>query len=108
MDTREAMRTGEQMAADYWKTLGDVTVADAMAMPWGGERNLALRKALNIRFPGKTVVQVNQGDVIQVVPPSKQRAEVVADQLREGLDGFTVEVTRRADGQWIVTGYRKG
>lgn len=99
-------RQTEDLADAYYRALpAGVTVTDAMLMPWSGERNLALRKALGIRYPSREVVMVNQGDVIQCVLPRLMDAREVANRLRCELPGWTIVEDRRRDRQWLVTGY---
>lgn len=81
------------------------TVAEALAMPWGGERNVALRSALGL-VEGE-IGMVNQQDVAQVVVDDHARAGQVAPELKRGLgyDG-RVSTRRRGDGRYLVTGQR--
>ena len=44
----------EVAAGIYYRSLpAGITIADAVTMPWSGERNLVLRKALGLEFPGR-------------------------------------------------------
>ena len=105
MDSQTLMADAEKRAADYFARLpDDMTVRRAMALGFSGERNLAMRKALGIKFPGKTVVQVGQQDWIQVVTRTRAKAEWHAQQLREALPEFTVTVNDRGS-EWLVAGY---
>lgn len=104
MDSKQALAEGRAKADAYWATIpDDVTIADAVGMDYSPQRNLVLRKALGIRFPGRTIVQMTQADWIQVLAPKKAKAEWHARQLREGLpDGWSVSVKRTSDG-WFVS-----
>lgn len=74
----------------------------ALAMPWGGERNLALRAALGL-VEGE-IGMVNQGDVAQVVVDSHARASQIARRLKLSVGAdWNVATTVRPDGRHLVT-----
>lgn len=99
-----AQRSADYLTASY--RADGVTVADAAAMPFGGERNCALRAALGLE-PGE-IGMVNQGDVVQVVVAGHGRANGLARDLKGGLGGgWTVRTNRRPDGRFIVTAFRR-
>ena len=96
----------EVAAGIYFRSLpAGITIADAVTMPWCGERNLVLRRALGLDFPGRRgeACMMNQADVIQVVMRNRTPAVRVERLLSEGLDAdWTVTVTERPDGGWLV------
>ena len=105
MDTAALFAQAEARANDFWGSLpDDLTIIEAMTMDDPGERNLALRKALGIKWPGKTVVKVSLHGHIEVVTPNKNRAEWHAHQLREALPRYTVNASKTSGG-WFVHGY---
>lgn len=104
MDTKTQMfEQAQRRADDYWRQLGDVTVAEAHAMPYGGERNLAMRKALGIRWPSDTTCVVLDDGTIQVVHGKQRAAQVIATRLRSELqNSWDVRSFRRGDGRWMI------
>lgn len=79
-------------------------IADAVAMPWGGERNLALRAALGL-VEGE-VGMVNLGDVVMLVVTGHGRANKLAKALGRDLPSWTVRLnTRPHDRRYVVTAY---
>lgn len=78
-------------------------IRDALSLPWGGHRNLALRAALGLE-EGE-VGMVNQGDVVQVVVGSHSRASGLARRLKSSLTGWHVGMHAREDRQYVVTCY---
>lgn len=98
----------EALAEQYFRALPPgLTVEDALLMAHSGERNLVLRKALGIDFPGRVgeVVMVNQGDIIQVVQRNLTAARRVEQLLKRALPGWSIGTTKRPDRAWLVTGY---
>jgi hypothetical protein len=92
-------------AQAFYDRLPDgLSVADALAVPEPGERNLTLRKALGIRFPSDTVCHVTAGGEVQLVADQRGRVEalgriVVAEAPGVWLSG----ISRRPDGRWVGT-----
>lgn len=90
-----------------WAALPDnIRVADAAAMPFGGERNLALRKALGIPLGTDEVAMVTQADIVQVVTDTRKRADRHRALLGAALKGWTVTRTQRPDRAWLVTAHQ--
>jgi hypothetical protein len=105
-----ALQARAEAAADiYWRNLPPgISVADAVAMPFSGERNLVLRRALGLDFPGRRgeLVKMDKGDVVQVVQRNLTAARRVERLLTEGLDAsWTVGLRERSDGCWLVAAY---
>lgn len=101
----------EQMAQHYYDQLPPgLTIEDAMLMDQGGQRNLVLRKALGMPFPGRRgeIVMINQADIVQVVTRNLTPARDAEAQLRKALPGWHVEVTKRMGEGWLVTGCPPG
>jgi hypothetical protein len=100
----------DQRIRDTWNRTPDtITVTDALAMDWGGERNLALRRAVGMAPPwqsGETCL-VNMAGVIQLTVATGKRARQLADKLEAALprDGWRVQVTKRPDGLQLVTAH---
>ena len=96
----------EQAAEIYLRNLpAGLTVADAVSMPWCGERNLVLRKALGLDWPGRRgeACMMNKADVVQVVLRNRTPAVRVERLLAEALDAdWTVDCIQRDDGAWLV------
>jgi hypothetical protein len=81
-----------------------IRIGEALAMSWGGERNLAMRKALGIALEADDVCMVGQDGLVQVVVPSSRKAREVAAKLEAGLPTpYQVGVTKRPDRLWLVT-----
>jgi hypothetical protein len=93
----------------YWRTIPDtIRVADVLTMPWGGERNLALRKALGLPLESDEVCMVTQADVVQVVVDTRARAR----QMLLRLQGTTppgwdhLKMHPWPDRRWLITASR--
>lgn len=100
----------EKAAAAYFESLPPgLSVDDAVRLPFSGERNLVLRKALGLDFPGRRgeMCKVSAEDVVQVVQRNLTAARRVERLLRDGLPGWTVKVLKPGDG-WLVTAYVDG
>lgn len=83
-----------------------VTIADAITLGWGPERNLTLRKALGIPLESGEVVTINRGDIIQVLTATRKRARYLTSRLVAGLpQGGTVTTTRNPDRNWLITAH---
>ena len=115
MNITSAAYTSAQVAADarvkmFWHQLPPgLNPADVLDMPFGGERNLAMRKALGIELNANEVCVVNQGDVIQVVVPTRWRTREVTSRLNplRTLPGdWTIEDYERPDGKHLIAAYR--
>lgn len=63
--------------------------------PWGGERNLALRRQLGL-VEGE-IGMVDMAGTVQLVVDTKARADHLAEQVTGDLN-----VWRRRDGRWVV------
>ncbi|NED96458.1 hypothetical protein G1H11_14200 [Phytoactinopolyspora alkaliphila] len=104
MDLTDA--TQQAVIDAYNAVPADIRIADALTMPWGGERNLALRKALGIPLESDEICMVNHGDVAQVVVFTRRRGRQITAALQAGMpDGWLAYLTRRADGAWLVTAH---
>lgn len=105
-----ALQAKAEAAADvYWRNLPPgITVVQAVEMPFSGERNLVLRKALGLDFPGRRgeSVKVDKGGVVQVVQRNLTAARRVERLLVEGLDpSWTVALHEPPGGGWLVAAY---
>lgn len=100
--------TGQAVAVLYASIPDTVTVDQAMALPWGPARNLALRKALDIPLGSPEVCMVSQADVVQVVTDKPVSRRVAGTLIRGLPEHWQVLVTRRPDGQWLITAHGDG
>lgn len=71
-------------------------LAKVLAMPWGGERNIALRRILGVQ-----VGMVNSAGVVLAVCPNRREARRVERLLSRVVP---TRHWRRADGKWVVAG----
>lgn len=87
-------------------TVDDDTVAilNAWTLPWGGDRNLAMRDALGLE-EGELCL-INQGEVCQAVVDELGRANKLARRIKLalGTDSYT-GVIQRKDGRYLLTAY---
>jgi hypothetical protein len=99
----------ERAAAQVFRQLPPgLTVPDALAEDEPGLRNLMLRKALGLEFPGRRgeLVKVDQAGVVQVVQRNLTAARRVERLLIEGLDeSWTVALHEPPGGGWLVAAY---
>lgn len=63
--------------------------------PWGGERNLALRRQLGL-VEGE-IGMVDMHGTVQLVVDTKARADHLSEQVTGDL-----RVWQRRDGRWVV------
>lgn len=78
-------------------------LSEILAMPHSAERNLALRRFLELREGEVGLVTLD--DAAQVVVASEDAAVELAGFLRsEPIAGWSVTVTVRPDGRWLVWG----
>ncbi|WP_166345115.1 hypothetical protein [Phytoactinopolyspora limicola] len=78
-------------------------IRDAVALPWGGERNLALRAALEL-VEGE-IGLVNRGEVVQLVVDTHRRANELVKLLAAAFPGWTTRVNTNSDRRYVVHAY---
>lgn len=71
-------------------------LARVLAMHWGGDRNIALRRVLGVE-----VGMVNSAGVVLAVCPNRREARRVERLLSRVVP---TSHWRRADGKWVVAG----
>lgn len=80
------------------------TIADVLAMPWGGDRNMALWDLLGgmaaAKLRGVMIAMVTERDV-QIRCRDRAAWEYVRDQLGGDMSGFRSQTER--SGQWLMT-----
>jgi hypothetical protein len=75
-------------------------LADVLAMPWGGDRNMALRRVLGVEMG-----MVDRSGVVLAVCANREDARRV-DRLLSRVVATTR--WRRPDGKWVVAGMKDG
>lgn len=73
-----------------------------VAMPWGGDRNIALRVELDLQ-PGE-IGMLNAQDALFVVVRTERRANEISRHISRCLKNKDIFVIRRKDGRYLVTG----
>ena len=92
---------GVKAAKTLWRSIPRSTLKQAVEYGYGPSGNLAVRKALGIRFPGPSVVHVGLAGNVTVVNSSHSRCVVWAAQFRD--IGYQTDVFRNRDRKWVLS-----